>query len=91
MPSILEGDKGKKVIEGPPEVKEMSNPKAAEFFSEQVTTGANLALINEEEEEEVTEMTLRKKKKKAESTIVEVINPVERKNSKASGYIIQAS
>ena len=36
-------------------------------------------------------MTLRKKKKKTESKVVEVMNPVERKNSKASGYIIQAS
>ena len=72
-------------------MKEMSNPKAAEFFSEQVTTDANLALMNEEEEEEFTELTLRKKKKKAESKIVEVINPVEKKNSKASGYIIQSS
>ena len=91
LPSIPEGDKGKKVIEGPPEVKEVSNPKMAEFFSEQVTTDANLALTIEEEEEEVTELTLRKKKKKAESKVVEVINPVERKNSKASGYIVQAS
>ena len=53
----------------------------------------NQYLINEEEEEdkEVTELTLRKKKKNTESTIVDVTNPVERKNSKASGYIIQAS
>ena len=90
FPSILEGDKGKKVIEGPPEVKEVSNPKMAEFFSEQVTTDANLALTIEEEEE-VIKLTLRKKKKKDESKVVKVINPVERKNSKASGYIIQAS
>ena len=83
LPSIPEGDKGKKVIEGPPEVKEMSNPKAAEFFSEQVTTDANLALTIEEEEEEVTELTLRKKKKKAESKVVEVINPVEKKELKS--------
>ena len=70
----------------------MSNPKADDSFSEQVTTDANLAPINEEEEEEVTELTLRKKKKKkAESKTVDVINPVERENSKASGYIIQAS
>ena len=33
LPSILEGDKGKKVIEGTPEVKEVSNTKMAEFFS----------------------------------------------------------
>ena len=46
LPSIPEGDKGKKVIEGAPEVKELSNPKAADLFSEQVTTDANLALMN---------------------------------------------
>ena len=92
LPSIPVRDNGKKIIEGPPKVKEMSTPKADESFSEQVTTDAKLALINEEEEEkEVTEMTLRKKKKNAESKTVDVRNIVERKNSKASGYIIQAS
>ena len=93
LPSIPERDKAKKIIEGPPEVNEISNPKADESFSEQVTVDAKMALINEEEEEEkeVTELTLRKKKKNAEVKIVDVINLVERKNSKASGYIIQAS
>ena len=67
----------------------MSNLKASEFFSEQVTTDVNLTLTIEEEE--VTELTLRKKKKKAQSKVFEVINSVERKNTKASGYIVQAS
>ena len=83
LPSIPEGDKGKKVIEGAPEVKELSNPKAAEFLSEKVTTDANLALTIEEEEEEVTELTLRNRKKNAESKIIEVITPVERKTLKS--------
>ena len=74
-------------------MKERSTLKADESFSEKVTADAKLVLINEEEEKdkEVTELTLRKKKKNTESTIVDVANPVERKNSKASGYIIQAS
>ena len=57
-------------------MKEVSNPKTAEFFSKQVTTDANLELTveEEEEEEEVTEMTLRNKKKKAKSKVDEVIN-----------------
>ena len=93
LPSIPVSDKGKKIIEGPSEVKERSTPKANESFSEQVTIDVKLALINEEEEEdkEVIEMTLRKKKENTESKTVDVTNPVERKNSKALGYIIQAS
>ena len=46
LPSIPEGDKGKKVLEGPSEVKELSNPKMDEFLPEQVTTDANLAIID---------------------------------------------
>ena len=93
LPSITVSDKGKKIIEGPPEVKERSTPKADESFSEQVTADVKLALINEEEEEdkEFTELTLRKKKKNTESKTIDVTNPVDRNNSKASGYIIQAS
>ena len=32
LPSISEGDKGKKVLEWPSEVKELSNPKMDEFL-----------------------------------------------------------
>ena len=94
LQSILVSYKGKNIIEGPPKVKERSTPKADKSFSEQVTVDVKLALINEEEEEEekeFTELTLRKKKENTESKTVDVSNPVERKNSKASGYIIQAS
>ena len=52
LPSILVTDKGKKIIEGPLEVKERLNLKADESFSEQVTVDAKLVLINKEEEEE---------------------------------------
>ena len=51
LPSIPEGDKEKKVLEGPSEVKELSNPKMDEFLPAQVTTDANIAIIIEEEEE----------------------------------------
>ena len=84
--------KGVIISEGPSEVKELSNPKRDEFLPEQVTTDANLAIIIEEdEEEEVTDLTLRNRKKNTERKIVEVITPVEKKKSEASGYVVHAS
>ena len=96
LPSIPEGDKGKKVLEGPSEVNELSNPKIDEFFPEQVTSDVNLAIIieedeEEEEKEEVTDLILRDRKKNTESKVIEVITPVKKKNSEASEYVVHAS
>ena len=93
MPSIPEKDKGKKILEGPLEVKQQPDQCAAGILSEQVTTDPNLAYSfeDEEEEEEFTMLTLRDKKKDADSRDIEVIIPAEKKFLETSGYIVSAS
>ena len=93
LPSIPEEDKGKKILEGPSEAKQQTDQCAARILSEQITNDANLAYSfeDEEEEEEITVLTLRDRKKDADSRNIEVIIPVEKKISEASGYIVSAS
>ena len=80
LPSIPENDKGKKILEGPSEIKQQSDQCAYGILSEQVSTNLNLGyLIEEEEEEEVTMLTLRNKKKDTDSKEIEAIIPVKKK------------
>ena len=93
LPSIQEKDKGKKILEGPSEVKQQPDQCAAGILSEQVTTDPNLAhsFEDEEEEEEFTMLTLRDKKKDADSRGIKVITPAKKKFLETSGYIVSAS
>ena len=94
LPSIPEKDKGKKILEGPSEIKQQSDQCAAGILSEQVTTDPNLGYSTEEEEEEeeeVTMLTLRNKRKDVDSKDIEAIIPVEKKISETSGYIVLVS
>ena len=88
LPSIPERDKGKEILEGPSEVKQLTDQCAAEILSEQITNDANLAYSfeDEEEEEEITKLTLRESKKNSDNRNIEVITPVEEQISEASGY-----
>ena len=80
LPSIPEEDKGKKVLEGPSEAKQLTDQCATEILSEQITNDANLAYSfeDEEAEEEITELTLRESKKNADCRNIEVIIPVDK-------------
>ena len=91
LPSIPEKDKGKKILEGPSEIKQKSDQCAAGILSEQVSTDLNLGYLIEEEEEEVTMLTLRNKKKDTDSKEIEAIIPVEKKVLETSGYTVLAS
>ena len=93
LPSIPEKDKGKKILEGPSEVKQQPDQCAFGILSEQVTTDHNrvCSFENEEEEEEITMLTLRDKKKDADNRDIEVITPAEKKFLETSGYIVSAS
>ena len=86
--------KGKKILEGPSEIKQQPDQCAAGIFSEQVTTDPNLGYSfgdEEEEEEEITMLTLRDKKKDAGGRDFEAIVLAEKKVLETSGYIVSAS
>ena len=91
LPSIPEKKKGKKILEGPSEIKQQPDQCAVGILSEQVSTDPNLEYSfedEEEEEEEITMLTLRDKKKDADSRDIEVIIPAEKKFLETSGYIV---
>ena len=91
LPTIPVSDKGKKVLKGPPEVKEKSLSKADEP-SAKVTTVTKLVSANEEKKDKiVTGIILRKKKEISESKMVDATNPGKRQSTKVSEYIFQAS
>ena len=69
LPSIPEKVKGKKILEGPSEIKQQPDQCATGILSEHVTTDPNLGYSfedEEEEEEEIIMLTLRDKKKDAD-------------------------
>ena len=95
LPSIPVSDKGKKVLEGPPEVKEQSSSRVDVQTIESsgnVTFDTKLVLSDEEKEDkEVAELVLRKKKTNSQSKIVVVTNPDKRQPTKESEYNFRAS
>ena len=91
LPTILVSDKGKKVLEGSPEVKEKLLSKADES-SAKVTTDTKLVSTNEEKEDKVvTNLILGKKKEIFESKIIDDTNTSKVHSTKVSEYIFQAS
>ena len=86
LPSISVTDKGKRVLEGPPEVEEKSFSKSDEQTA--VPSGSEivdtkLGIFDEvEKEEDGTELVQRKRKSISEGTTVVVTSPDKRQSSK---------